>query len=199
MPTGAAEHLDPAPRGRGLRPPPVPASRCEPGGRAEPAAASRGRQSARVIRGHVRYAVLAVLRHRPRHGYEIIQEIGTRSAGRWRPSPGSVYPTLAGLEGEGLIRTEQAQGRRVAHLTEPGHRYADEHSEQLAAVFEQFTDFGTDERQGLRETAAQVVDAAAEVGRAGTDLHMRLAREVLTETRRRLYRILADDQDPLRH
>lgn len=194
MPTGAAAHFDPAPRGHAVRPGAEPAPRFGPG---ERGAASWDRRSTRVSRGKVRDAVLALLVRRPRHGYEIIQEITTRSAGQWKPSPGSVYPTLTRLESEGLVHTAQVQGRRVVHLTEQGRRYADDHAEQLAAVFEQVDDIAADERRGLREMADQVSTAVAQVERAGTEHHMMLAREVLAETRRRLYRILADDQDPL--
>lgn len=195
MPPGAAAYLGPASRGPGARPGPVPARRSGPEARAGTGAASRQRRNSRVSRGEVRNAVLALLMQQPQHGYQIIQEISARSAGRWRPSPGSVYPTITRLESEGLVRTEQAHDRRVAHLTEQGRRYAGEHAEQLAAVFEQFGDAGMDERPGLREMAVRVGEAAAQVSRTGTEHHMTLAWEVLAETRRRLYRILADDHD----
>lgn len=142
----------------------------------------------------MRTAVLALLAECPRHGYEIIREITTRSAGEWRPSPGSVYPTIAQLDGEGLVRTEQADGRRVVHLTEQGRRYAEEHAEQFAAVFEDVGDPAADSSlPGLRDVAGQVGIAVAQVGQAGTDRQIALACEVLAETRRRLYRILAED------
>lgn len=157
-----------------------------------PGSGSWGR-GARAPRGNVRTAVLALLAERPRHGYEIIREITTRSAGEWRPSPGSVYPTIAQLDGEGLVRTEQADGRRVVHLTEQGRRYADEHVEQFAALFEEVGDPAGDSLLGLRDVAGQVGIAVAQVGQAGTDRQIALASEVLAETRRRLYRILAED------
>src|SRR5919106_1034527 len=54
-------------------------------------------------RGNVRMAILALLLERPMHGYEMISELEERTGGVWRPSPGSVYPTLQLLEDEGLI------------------------------------------------------------------------------------------------
>jgi Transcriptional regulator PadR-like family len=60
----------------------------------------------RARRGDVRAAALILLAEEPRNGYQIMQEIEQRSDGVWRPSPGSVYPALAQLEDEGLIRTE---------------------------------------------------------------------------------------------
>src|SRR4051794_24787319 len=63
----------------------------------------RGHGGRRSRRGDVRAAILALLAEQPRHGYEIIREIGERSGGFWRPSPGSVYPTLQLLADEGLV------------------------------------------------------------------------------------------------
>ena len=56
------------------------------------------------------------------HGYQVIQELSERSAGMWRPSPGSVYPTLQLLEDEGLVRSDEVEGKRVFHLTDAGRR-----------------------------------------------------------------------------
>lgn len=157
----------------------------------------RGRRRSRAARGDVRIAVLALLAERPRHGYELIQEIGERSAGRWRPSPGSVYPTIAQLEDEGLARTEQTEGRRMVHLTDEGRGYCEEHAEDLAAAFTTATDADADADDplvALRDVTGQVATAAAQVAQAGTEQQVALAREVLADTRRRLYRILAEDE-----
>lgn len=71
----------------------------------------RGGGRGRARRGDVRASILALLKDRPMHGYEMIQEIGERSGGAWKPSPGSVYPTLQLLEDEGLI-TSASEGAR---------------------------------------------------------------------------------------
>src|SRR5688500_2490305 len=71
-------------------------------------------------RGDVRAALLALLAEEPRNGYQLMQEIENRSEGVWRPSPGSVYPALQQLEDEGLIRSEESDGRKVFRLTEAG-------------------------------------------------------------------------------
>ena len=63
----------------------------------------------RARRGAVRGAILRLLAERPMHGYELIGELEERTGGRWRPSPGSVYPTLAQLEDEGLVRPSSAR------------------------------------------------------------------------------------------
>src|SRR5437879_2113160 len=71
-------------------------------------------------RGDIRTAALLLLAEEPRNGYQIMQEVEERSEGVWRPSPGSVYPALAQLEDEGLIRSEQIDGRRLFVITEQG-------------------------------------------------------------------------------
>ncbi|MGH9113665.1 MAG: PadR family transcriptional regulator, partial [Acidimicrobiales bacterium] len=74
-------------------PPPFP----PPGFGFGPGPSDRGRSGrgrGRRNRGDVRAALLALLAERPMHGYEMIQELDTRTGGIWRPSPGSVYPTL---------------------------------------------------------------------------------------------------------
>ena len=138
---GPVDDEQPGPRGRGRRRTPRrPAVR--PGlrsghgpGFARRFGGPRGR-GRRTARGDIRAAVLALVAEQPRHGYEIIQEIAERTGGAWRPSPGSVYPTLSQLEDEGLVRVEQADGRRVVHLTEEGTRYVEEHRAELDAVWD---------------------------------------------------------------
>src|SRR5438445_13537185 len=71
-------------------------------------------------RGDVRTAVLAVLAEGPGHGYEVIQALEEKSGGRWRPSPGSVYPTLQQLEDESLVRSDEREGKRVYEITDEG-------------------------------------------------------------------------------
>jgi len=66
----------------------------------------------KVGRGDVRAAILVLLAEEPMHGYQVIQELAERSGGVWRPSPGSIYPTLQLLEDEGLIRGTEEDGKR---------------------------------------------------------------------------------------
>src|SRR5215203_2414019 len=79
-----------------------------------------GRGRHRVRRGDVRSAILALLDDRPMHGYEMITELEERTGGRWRPSAGSIYPTLQLLEDEGLVSPEEVEGRKVYSLTDSG-------------------------------------------------------------------------------
>ncbi|MBV9471338.1 MAG: helix-turn-helix transcriptional regulator, partial [Solirubrobacterales bacterium] len=79
----------------------------------------------RARRGEVRTALLLLLAEEPRNGYQLMQEIEQRSGGRWRPSPGSVYPTLAQLEDEGLIHSREADASRLFELTDAGRLHLD--------------------------------------------------------------------------
>ncbi|HEX2701076.1 MAG TPA: PadR family transcriptional regulator, partial [Acidimicrobiales bacterium] len=79
----------------------------------------------RVRRGHIRTLLLASLVEGPGHGYEIIQRLEEKTSGMWRPSPGSVYPTLQLLEDEGLVRSEQRDGKRVYEITDEGRADAE--------------------------------------------------------------------------
>jgi DNA-binding PadR family transcriptional regulator len=133
-----------------------------------------------------------VVAERPRHGYEIIQEIGERTGGLWRPSPGSIYPTVAQLEDEGLVRTEQADGRRVVHLTDDGTRYVEEHRAELDAVWESVGRDVDQDAAALWEQLAQLHAAAGQVMSAGTPEQVAAASAALAEARKTIYRLLAE-------
>jgi DNA-binding PadR family transcriptional regulator len=149
----------------------------------------RGRKAAR---GDVRASVLSLLSEQPMHGYQIITELAERSGGTWRPSPGSVYPVIQQLQDEGLVRIEEADGRRVVHLTDAGREYVEAHAEELAAPWEAVGG-GQDEVTGALLTAARGLAAAAwQITNAGTAADVEKATEVLTDARRRIYGILAD-------
>jgi DNA-binding PadR family transcriptional regulator len=143
-------------------------------------------------RGDVRAAVLALLAEEPRNGYQIIQEIAERSQGGWKPSPGAVYPALQQLTDEGLVRAEEADGRKSFHLTEAGRAYVQEHQDEVRAPWEDMTpDIGENVYE-LFDLSRQAASALFQLAQTGTDGQIRQAKQVLTETRRKLYRILAD-------
>src|SRR3954454_18829623 len=78
----------------------------------------------RMRRGDIRTAVLAVLAEGPGHGYDVMQNLEDKTGGAWRPSPGSVYPTLQQLEDEGLVRSTERDGKRVFEITDAGRAEA---------------------------------------------------------------------------
>ena len=87
-----------------------------------------GPQRHRARRGAIKSSVLRMLAERPMHGYELISEFEERTGGRWRPSPGSVYPTLAQLEDEGLVRAIDDDGKKRYEITDAGRSWLDEHA-----------------------------------------------------------------------
>ncbi|WP_280391635.1 PadR family transcriptional regulator, partial [Nocardia wallacei] len=162
---------------------------CGPGGRC-----GRGRgRGGRGRRGDVRAAILLLLQERPMHGYELIQQIRERSEDVWRPSPGSIYPALSQLEDEGLVLIDKVAGRKTAKLTDAGAEYVQSHRDDLGDPWQEVRDGVGDQALDLRELVGQLMGAVAQVARAGTPEQAAKAAEVLTEARRSLYRILADD------
>ena len=151
-----------------------------------------GKRGRRTSRGAVRSAVLALVAEQPRHGYEIIQEIGERTGGGWRPSPGSIYPTVSQLEDEGLVRIEKVDGRRVVHLTDAGTTYVAEHRAELDAVWEAAGRDVDDDAAALWEQLAQLHAAAHQVMSAGTPEQITAAGAALAEARKTIYRLLAE-------
>jgi DNA-binding PadR family transcriptional regulator len=148
----------------------------------------------RARRGDVRAAALLLLADGPLNGYQIMQEIEKRSDGVWRPSPGSVYPALAQLEDEGLIRAEQVGDRRTFVLTDVGRTHVDERRDQLGAPWEQMTDSVDDDVGALFGEMRRVGMAAAQIGHVGSANQIGKARGVLAEARRALYSLLAEDE-----
>lgn len=145
----------------------------------------------RARRGNVRAAVLTVLTERPMHGYEIMQELESRSGGMWRPSPGSVYPALQMLEDQGLVLSEQTEGKRVFALTEAGRAEAAKLKEEAdAAPWEPGSSGGPHFK--VRQAMAQVHAAAKQVAMSGSTAQVEEALVILTDARKRLYRLLAD-------
>ena len=154
-----------------------------------------GPRPSKARRGDVRTGILAVLADGSRNGYQIIQEISERTGGAWKPSPGSVYPTLQQLEDEGLVTADRPEGRRTFELTEDGRAYVHDHADDLAEVWESMADSQDDGHQDMRAMIGQVMGAAAQVAFAGSPEQRDAARQVLVDARRRLYQILADGQD----
>ncbi|HEU4673829.1 MAG TPA: PadR family transcriptional regulator [Candidatus Limnocylindrales bacterium] len=146
----------------------------------------RGRRPG-VKRGDVRPLILRALRAKPMHGYQVIQELEAQSGGRWRPSAGSVYPTLQQLEDEGLVHSAEVDGRRTYELTADGRAAADE------AAPGPWRDPGRRSEGDLRRLAVALIAAAAQVERAGSPETRRQAQRVLVDARRSIYRLLADD------
>lgn len=154
-----------------------------------------GRGPSRARRGDVRAAVLALLAEEPKHGYEMIKEIEERSDGLWKPSAGSIYPTLQLLEDEGLIVGEETGGKRRFTLTEEGRKAVEEREasggtlpweEVRSGAPPEFVELG----QSLHQLRAAITQAfhAADADQRGR------IRDLLDETRRGIYAILSEKE-----
>ncbi len=142
----------------------------------------------------MRAAILALLQEGPRNGYQIMSEIEERSGGAWRPSPGAVYPALQQLADEGLIEGEEAGGRRTLSLTKAGRRYVEENPEMARAAWESMAGEPT-EVPGLFVQAARLGGSIVQMAHAGTPEQIHAAEQLLEQTRRGMYQILADGAD----
>lgn len=143
----------------------------------------------RMRRGEIRPLVLAVLATRPMHGYEVMQELEARSGGRWRPSAGSVYPTLQLLADEGVVTSEEVDGRRVYRLTDAGRTAAAANPEPRP-----WRDTRPDGEPDLAPLVRQLMGAVMQVERIGSSGARQETRRILADARRQVYRLLAEDE-----
>ena len=164
-----------------------------PGGHGGPRGWGGGRRQ-RMRRGDVRAALLVLLDEQPHTGYSLMEEIERRSNGAWRPSPGSVYPTLQQLEDEGLVRAEEGEGRTPFTLSDAGKAYVEENREELGEPWAKPAEGVGEERLELRGLVGQIGAATLQVATAGDTSQVARAKELLAQTRRGLYQILADDE-----
>ena len=151
----------------------------------------------RARKGDVRAAVLDLFAEedgRTWNGYQLIQEIPARTDGAWRPSAGSVYPALQQLEDEGLITPQGTGRRRVYTLTDQGRTYAEAHEDELRSSWDAAAGMTDDDAIEFRNLIRQVMMAIMEVRRAGSAEQLAQARAVLTQARKSLYLILAQDE-----
>ena len=151
----------------------------------------QGWRAQKARKGDVRSAILAVLAEHAMNGYQIIQEIAERSGGAWKPSPGSIYPTLQQLEDEGLVRAEEEGGRRTYTLTDDGRAYVAAHQDEVAAPWQGLADADQDD-DGLKPLIGTVAAAVWQIVAVGTPEQQTKGREALIELRRKLHAILAE-------
>jgi len=160
----------------------------EAGGHGRPQGGGGGRRGGR--RGNTRAAVLGLLAERPMHGYEMISELEQRTGGVWRPSPGSIYPTLQMLEEEGLITAAEPGegGKRRYTLSDKGRAEA----EGGERPWHDFDKSHIAQAQQFREVGFGIMQALRQVGMMGTDEQRDQAIEILNDTKRKLYALLAE-------
>ena len=151
-----------------------------------------GRHRAR--RGAVGAAILALLDEQPMHGYELIGAMDERSGGRWKPSPGAVYPALERLEERGLIEPlpQDDDGKQRYQITDAGRRRVAERSDERPAPWD---DHGLGRGGDLRRAVAELTGPARQIGRFGTPEQVAAAADAIKRTTAELYRLLAEGAD----
>ncbi|HKG04147.1 MAG TPA: PadR family transcriptional regulator [Conexibacter sp.] len=154
-----------------------------------------GRRGRRARRGDVRTATLLLLGEEPRNGYQIMQELEERSGGAWRPSAGSVYPALQLLEDEGLIRSEEVEGRKLLHLTDAGRTFVEERGTDQPAPWDQMAGDVPDDARAIMKVVKEVMIATSQVMQSGSESQRAEARRLLVNLRRDIYRILAEGDE----
>jgi len=142
-------------------------------------------------RGDVRAAILSLLAERPMHGYEMIQQITERSNGIWRPSPGSVYPTLQLLDDEGLITASETDGsKKLFELTDEGRAAADKIE---TPPWDEIAEGADQGHINLRAAMGQLFGAVAQSAHTATAEQQQRIVEILNNARREVYGILGED------
>ena len=123
-----------------------------------------------------------------------MQAIEERTGGAWRPSPGSVYPALAQLQDEGLVRVEERDGGRTFRLTEAGTAHVEERRADLERRWRGVEDAVDEGSLELMNEMRQLHFAVGQLLSVGTPDQVAEARRVLGESRRTVYRLLAGDE-----
>jgi DNA-binding PadR family transcriptional regulator len=146
----------------------------------------------RVRRGDIRTALLVALSDGPGHGYELITRLEEKSDGAWRPSPGSVYPTLQLFEDEGLVRSEERDGKRVYALTDAGRTEAAERIERYGATPWETGADGEEGTHALFKALAQLVVATKQL-RGADAPQVERATAAIRSASKELYQILSEE------
>ncbi len=151
----------------------------------------------RTRRGDIKFLLLELLSDRPSHGYDLIKAMENQYGGFRRLSPGSVYPTLQLLEEGGYLTSEQISGKRVYTITEQGRqllteRVQQENTDSPRDAFKSFFKGKPEGFMELRNQATELAAAVMQVARSGNVERMNRVRELLEQTKREIYAMLAE-------
>jgi DNA-binding PadR family transcriptional regulator len=147
-------------------------------------------------RGGIKFAILELLKDKPRHGYDIIRDMEERSMGFYSPSPGVVYPTLQALEDQDLVTSVADTGKKVYSVTDAGLAYLEQHKEQAAMHRERWAAHWSggphaeswSAMRELKDTLGEVMPEVMQAVRksAGDPAKMKDIRDVLHEAARKI-------------
>lgn len=147
-------------------------------------------------RGDVKFIILALLREKPKHGYEIMKDIEARFGGFYSPSPGSIYPTLQMLEDQDYVTCYPDGGKKVYQITEAGHAFLDENRETVEKIDKRLMRSSTPLfhrrlRRELEDLASSVFHDVRH-GRCDSPEQFQKVREVLARAREEIEEILTE-------
>jgi DNA-binding PadR family transcriptional regulator len=141
----------------------------------------------RMRRGDMKFLLLEVLKEGPRHGYEVISELENRFRG-YRPSPGSVYPTLQMLEEGGFVTSQEVEGKKVYTITDAGLKMLEERGERR---FEEASP-AMKEAFAIRESLGKLAGAVIDGARGADEETLKRINEILNKARKEVYSVLAE-------
>jgi DNA-binding PadR family transcriptional regulator len=142
--------------------------------------------------GEIRLALLSMLESGPKHGYELMKELEAKSNGVYKASAGAIYPALQQLEDEGLVTSDQSQGKRVYTLTDAGKAEVQREAETIKRIWYRAQDAGSwligPEGAEMARPAAAVMKAALRVARDHwhDSAKMNKIREILERTKQEI-------------
>lgn len=142
--------------------------------------------NSRMRRGDIKFFLLEILKDGPRHGYDIINDLEARRGG-YRPSPGSVYPTLQMLEEGGYLTGEQVEGKKVYTITDAGLKLLEERGETSFEMHPKMAQ-AIEIRKSFVKLAAAVTDGV----RGGDEETAKRIGEIVDKARRDVYSVLAE-------
>jgi DNA-binding PadR family transcriptional regulator len=145
----------------------------------------------RARRGDVRLAILSLLGEGPANGYTLIKTIAERTDGAWRPSPGSVYPTLQQLVDEGLVIASGDEGKSVYDLTDAGRQEAEDKADEIARAW-QTTPGLSDPQREFVESLRKSLGVLHMYRQSATEDQVKAATAKIDQLRKDLLQILAD-------
>ncbi|MBI1281885.1 MAG: PadR family transcriptional regulator [Anaerolineaceae bacterium] len=145
-------------------------------------------------RGDIKFILLELIKEQPRHGYELIKVLEERYGGFYRPSPGTIYPTLQLLEDEGNLISETVDGKRVYKITSAGETLLEQHKQDIGDERFGFGMRGEpnwQDRSDLRHSAMALLETLMQAGRYGSPEQVKAIQELLTKANQDAHQILA--------
>ena len=158
----------------------------------------RGGNRRALEHGHLRLLLLQLIAEAPRHGYDLIREIETRTGGAYVPSPGVIYPALETLLDLGWAAAETEGSRRSFRITPEGEAELAAQAEHLAQINARLgalqasdaPEDPEDVRGAMRRLRHAVISAYRERPEDGT--RRKAIADILTDAQDRIGK-LADD------